>query len=125
MILVDRDPRDIFLDFPHNRYLPSFNNPLVKARSFVHFFKSLRKEIKEIKKLDYCLHLSFEDLVLNNEKVKLKIENFLQINKFSNSNRKFFPEKSNKNLQKYLNSYPNNLDAMKYIESELKEFLYF
>ena len=125
MILIDRDPRDIFLDFPHNRYLPSFNNPLVKARSFVHFFKSLRKEIKEIKKLDYCLHLSFEDLILNNEKVKIKIEKFLQINDYSIMDNKFYPDKSIKNLQKYLNESPIYLDAIKYIESELKEFLYF
>ena len=46
--------------------LPSCNNPLIKAKCFVHFFKSLRKEIKRNQKnLTIAFIYPFEDLILN------------------------------------------------------------
>ena len=49
MIFIDRDPRDIFIDFPHNRYLPNNATNLEKAICFVDFFRELRAESKTLK----------------------------------------------------------------------------
>ena len=55
MILIDRDPRSIFIDFPHHRYLPKTSDILEKANSFVHFFRSLRSQLEITKSKEACI----------------------------------------------------------------------
>ena len=126
MIIIDRDPRDVFIDFPHHRYLPRNVDNLEKAKCFIHFFKSLRKKIKEVAQLEFCLKISFEELVLNYEETKRKIEGFLGITeKNENLKKKLFsPEKSIKNIRKYKNINFEYNSSIKLIENELTDFLY-
>lgn len=126
MILIDRDPRDIFIDFPHNRYLPKNVDALTKVDSFIHFFRALRLNLEEIKSLDYCLLISFEDLILKNKETIKRIESFLGISKRNEKKKylKFSPEKSIKNIYKYKSFDKNYNMAFRRIEKELKEYLH-
>ena len=126
MVIIDRDPRDIFLDFPHHRYIPRNVDNLEKAKCFIKFFKALRLNLNEIQKLEFCLLTSFEELILNYDSTVKKIEDFLGIFKRNKSieRKKFFPEKSIKNIRKYKNLSNDYLPAINLIESELSEYLF-
>tara|TARA_Y100001968_G_C19357310_1_gene717899 strand:- start:397 stop:1413 length:1017 start_codon:yes stop_codon:yes gene_type:complete len=126
MVIIDRDPRDIFLDFPHHRYLPKTKDLSIKAQAFVHFFKALRSELNLTKSKDNCLYLRFEDLVLDYELTLLKIEDFLNLKSDNHKlkNHYFSPNKSIKNIAKYKKKYLEYKLEFDYIESELNEFIY-
>ena len=126
MIFIDRDPRDIFIDFPHNRYLPNNATNLEKAIFFVNFFKALRAEVKYFKNKDKVLFINFEEFIINHEEIKINLENFLGINFLRNFNsyEKFSPSKSIKNIGKYKNYKSNNFEAFTYIENELPQYLF-
>ena len=126
MIIIDRDPRDIFIDFPHHRYLPRNVDNVAKAKCFIHFFKSLRKKIKEVAQLEFCLILSFEELVINYDETLKKIEAFLGISDKNASLKKklFSPEDSIKNIKKYKKLDCIYDSSIKLIEDELTDFLY-
>ena len=126
MIFIDRDPRDIFIDFPHNRYLPNDSTSLEKAICFVDFFKVLRAESKNFKNYENVLFINFEEFILNHEETKKTLENFLGIKFLSNINsyKYFSPYKSIKNIGKYKYHKSKNLEAFNYIEQELKQYLF-
>ena len=126
MLIIDRDPRDIFIDFPHKRYLPSELNLLEKSKCFVKFFLSIRDELEEIKKLDNILFIKFEDLILNYEFTKDKIIKFLNIDKkkVDLNKRTFLPHKSSKNIGLYKSLDRKYYKAIEYIEENLKDYLY-
>lgn len=126
MVIIDRDPRDVFIDFPHHRYIPKNVDNLNKAKCFVHFFKALRLNLKEIKNLEFCLLVSFEDLIINYDKTVKKIENFLGISKRNKNKKKkcFIPKDSLKNIRKYKELETEYQPAIKFIESELSEYLF-
>mgnify|MGYP001356485405 CR=1 FL=1 len=125
MIFVDRDPRDIFLDFPFDRYMAINAAPLEKAKNFVKFFLDLRREQKIISSRSDVLFLKFEELVLKYDSQVSKINNFIgQSEKIDKLNKKFFdPNKSIKNIGKYNNVSKEYKLAIKYIEDKLTDFI--
>ena len=125
-IIVDRDPRDIFLDFPNQRYLPKGVSPLEKAKIFIKFFKDLRKERSIIISNKNVLFLQFEDLVLNTNDELKKINNFLGLNEncISSKEEYFIPSKSKKNIRKYEKVSKGFIKAIDLIEKDLEKFLY-
>ena len=126
MILIDRDPRDIFIDLPRNRYIPKCNDQLYRAKCFVKFFNSLRSNLSFIKKYENCLLINFEDLILNSQVTISIINNFLGIKENCNrtKNKYFVPSISKKNIKKYKYLNENYKLAIKYIEDQLAEYLY-
>ena len=125
MILVDRDPRDIFLDLPQNKYLPKNNDQYSRAKCFVKFFLKLRINLTKIKEYENCLFINFEDLILNTQKIKTQIDKFLNLEKDNELKNKFFlPERSIKNIKKYKKTDQKYYVAIKYIEDNLTDYLY-
>ena len=125
-IIVDRDPRDIFLDFPNQRYLPKGSSPIEKARAFIKFFKDLRKERSIFISNKNVLFLQFEDLVFNTSNELKKINNFLGLKEnFIRSKEQYFiPSQSKKNIRKYEKVSKGFIKAIDMIEKELEKFLY-
>ena len=147
IIIVDRDPRDVFMDFPENRYLPKgkstleqaklftkfyLNNNfacskvLLQAKLFTKFYLNLRKNQKIIASRNDVLLLKFEDMIYLYDSQIKKINNFIGSSKRSLSlNKKFFdPNKSKKNIGKFNDIHPDKYVAIKYIEDNLSEYLY-
>jgi len=126
MIYVDRDPRDVFLDFPHDRYMAINKKPIERAKNFVKFFLDLRKEQELVSSRPDVLFLKFEELIVQYDKQVAWINDFIGTSeKIESLNKKFFdPNKSIKNIGKYKNVSKEIKPAIKFIEDQLAEFIY-
>lgn len=123
VIIVDRDPRDIYCDMVELERLVGRDIAVTHdATKFVKWHKKYR-ENRELKN-DRILRIQFEDLVLHYEDTVKQIVDFIgdeamvQIEKLKH----FDPAVSRKNIGKYLNFARQ--DEIQILEQELKEFLY-
>ena len=119
-IIVDRDPRDVFILSNYlfkndNAYMPNDGD----VRKFVAYYKALHKTIVKDPRLFY---VKFEDLVFRYEDTCLFIENLLH-KKHIKKKESFKPELSINNTKLYI-KYPCFADEIKYIEENLKGYLY-
>lgn len=101
MIVVDRDARDIYSDLIKNEGL--IGKELSQSSNidyFIRWYKAYRVNVNKYKKLPYVLYLNFEELVINYEESKAKIEQFLGIKNEDHINPKkyFDPAKSIRNV---------------------------
>lgn len=123
-IIVSRDPRDVFV---LNKYFWKPRNQEVPyptdVKEFCNYYKMMRENEKKTN--TSVLRLKFEDLVLNYEKTKQDIENFIGIESIHHKAKfKYFnPNISVNNLQVY-NRDIDYLPEVGIIESELFEYLY-
>jgi hypothetical protein len=129
IILTDRDPRDVFLNYPkdsYGRYLPIGNNITNKVKCFIHFYKSIRINQKNIIKHPKVLFLKFEDICYNYEQNYNRIIRFceLDINQHKNKGKKFSPKDSIKNIGLWKKAKGELAKSISLIEKELPEFLY-
>lgn len=119
-IVVDRDPRDIFLLtnilYPENcGFMPCNCN----VEDFVTYYKKLHSHLVDDKRV---LYLRFEDLIYNYDETIGKLEKLLN-SKNTNKGSIFKPELSINNTQMYL-KYPQFEKEYKYIEENLNNYLY-
>lgn len=121
-IVVDRDPRDVYLDAKNYNAYPITND----INTFISFYES--SHLKENLKLDKnTLLIKFEDLIFNYESEKSKIFKFLNLRDSEHVNPKsrFIPEWSINNTQTWLKPENNMyLKDIEVIESKLKEWCY-
>ena len=123
-IVVDRDPRDIYI---LNKYFWSKNNEGVPYSHDVDEFCEQYKKIRELEKCSddkNILRIQFEDMIYKYEETKEKIINFLNYNERNHLNikRRFNPEKSKNNVRLYLRD--EYLEESKIIEKKLEKYLY-
>lgn len=124
IIVVDRDPRDIYLS--EKKIWKWGVIPYKDVREFCEWYKITRhysKDDNEDKEL--ILRIQFEDLIYNYEKTRMKILNFVGLKNemVENKGRIFNPNISIKNTN-LLNKFPEEKENIKYIERELKTYLY-
>jgi hypothetical protein len=125
-IIVDRDPRDIYLLAKNVRRLKGERGiPTKTVANYVNFFKATRKNRHLIGPDDYdsVLFVQFEDLIYEYEKTSKKIMNFLNLSDPISPKKYFIPEKSITNTQLF-GIYKNEKKDIEYIEKELSEYLY-
>lgn len=95
-IIVDRDPRDVYLDaMTYNAY------PITKdIKSFISFYESVHNK-EPVVDTDVVKKIQFEDLIYNYDKTIVEIFSFLNINPDTHYNKKnkFNPEVSIKNTK--------------------------
>lgn len=125
VIVVDRDPRDIFI---LNKYYWSRSGGMVPypfdVKKYCEMYKAQRK--MEIVVNDRrILRLHFEDLIYYYEKTLTRIYDFLDISREEHTNKgKYFnPEVSINNTQVFRRKKVFYKEA-EYIERELTEFIY-
>jgi len=121
IIIVDRDPRDIFLDMYEGRYMAGGEDPIERAKSFVEYYKHARIDKEIIAKLPYVKVVKFEDLCLNYSDTVDDIFNFIGIkNKDLKKSECYFkPLESASNIGLWRDcSLVENI-SIKYIEKEL------
>jgi len=121
-IVVDRDPRDVYLDaMTYNAY------PITKdINTFISFYESVH--LKEDLKLDESILLiQFEDLIYDYESEKNKIFKFLNLLDAEHIHKKskFIPEYSKKNTKTWeLPKNKKHLRDIQVIENKLQEWCY-
>ena len=119
-IIVDRDPRDIFVEY---KYKSAFSYPKESVKKFCDFFINQRKTINlEEHQSNNVFKIYFEKFVLENKKSVLDIAKFLEIDpNFLLNNNKFNLDKSKKNIYKYKSLISN--DENDYIKDRLKKYI--
>jgi hypothetical protein len=119
IIIVNRDPRDIFSEFKE-KTASSF--PGNDVEIFCHWFKNIKNKINK-KEYTYSnlLIVNFEDLIFDNENCTKIISNFTNVN-LDNSKKNFNFDRSKKNILRYRNNLKNF--EIKKIEDLLSEYLY-
>lgn len=121
-IIIDRDPRDIYLLTNKmmlqrsSGYMPCRGN----VKDFVKYYKEIHSKKEENERVIY---IQYEDLIYNYEKTCNQISKFLN-NAVQEKKGEFFkPEYSINNTMLYM-QYPEYNEEYKYIEQELKEYIY-
>jgi hypothetical protein len=124
VIVVDRDPRDLYIYAKIIRGGINFI-PTNTVEDFVLYYKKIRETYLSNGPYDnkMQLYIFFEDLIYRYEETTDKIIQFLGLNK-KNFNKTFFNPKESKRYTKlYLNRKDLDKD-LKFIEESLSEFLY-
>jgi len=128
IILIDRDPRDVFLEVLNGkqRYMPVTNSLTEKVEGFVKYYRALRAEKDKVEIHPNVLILQFEDVVLDSEKSLEKIYEFLDISPHEHTKKGliFKPEESKKNIGLWKKAQGKEAKAIRLIESELGTYLY-
>lgn len=125
VIVVDRDPRDVFL---LNKYYWRKANATVPysfdVEKFCSNYSKMRQAEKQVENRN-ILRIHFEDLIYNYDSSVFQILSFLDIPKTLHKDKltKFVPEKSKKNTQIF-NRNMEYSDEAHYIESKLPQYLY-
>ena len=123
-IVVERDPRDIFII---NKYIWQEKQICVpfplEVNEFCDFYKKMRESEKECNS-DKVFRVKFEDLIYNYDNKLKEITKFLGFKKSDHINKKtrFIPELSIKNTQLFRKE--EYKEESKVIEEKLKDYLY-
>lgn len=116
-IAVYRDPRDIYVETTRKNipYIPR------SPEAFVNWYKMIIPRYLDIKHKNFLM-IKFEDLILNYDETKSKIEKFLEIDKTHHINPQtcLKPEISAKNIGIYKDFKDQN--TIDYIYQNLKEY---
>lgn len=123
-IVVERDPRDVFII---NKYIWQERDLCVPfpldVNEFCEFYGKMRQSEKKCDS-DKVLRVKFEDLIYNYDNELDKIMNFLNFSKEDHINKKkrFNPDISIKNTQLFRKK--EYQEECKVIEEKLKDYLY-
>lgn len=127
IIVVDRDPRDVYIS---DQFI--WSKPPLGTGKQPHFSKDVnsfidewRRTITPTYKNKNALRIHFEDLIYNYEQTLIQIESFLDLESLAHENYKtsFIPEKSLNNTQVFLLK-PQWKEIADIIASELPQYIY-
>ncbi len=123
-IVIDRDPRDIYVDLINKKALIGLDcatGGIASTKKYIRWHKALREnrsELSILEKNKQLLQLRFEDVIKNYNESLLKINNFLGIDfKHTRKFDYFDPALSGRNIGIW-KSYKNQ-DEIELIKSEL------
>lgn len=124
MIIVDRDPRDIFCDeLKHDETLDKDNKTIEAAKRYVIRSRAMRDGVVMDNDV---IKVRFEDLIINYDQTIGKVLAFLDLPDDTHVEKKKFlkPEVSIKNIGIWRKYYGECKEAIDYIENELSEMCY-
>lgn len=122
-IVVDRDPRDNYIFAKTKLLARNHYMPVDKVEDFVKYYRAIRDNQPYKEKNDRILVLQFEDLIYNYDEGTRKIREFLSLPENPNPKSIFDPSISIANTQVY-KRFPQFSDDIRYIEENLKEYLF-
>ena len=125
LIIIDRDPRDIYATMINNKmFLGVSDNSVHKYIAWHHFVRqSTLQDTDKILMQDKILRLNFEDLFLHYDKTIEHIKEFLDIDFYhKDKGSKFNPESASDHVGIWKNVL--NQKTVFQIEKELNEYCY-
>lgn len=122
-IVVDRDPRDLYV-FAKTKLL-GLNHfmPVNSAESFVAYYRALRSVKSCGNDSERVMYIRFEDMVYNYDSATARLREFCGLPENPRPKSIFKPEKSLANTQVF-KRFPQYSRDVEYIESELPEYLF-
>lgn len=124
MIIIDRDPRDIFCDeIKSGERFDLDGKTIEAARRFVIRFRAMREGVVLD---DDILQIRFEDLIINYDETRIKVLKFLGLQESDHINKMSFlkPDVSIKNIGIWRKYYEDCHEAIDFIEKELHSNCY-
>ena len=124
VIIVDRDPRDLYIAAREN-----YQEGIIPAKNVEEFSKwyEITRKHRKFEKinLEKVLFLNFEDMIYKYDKTAKKIMEFIGLDSKDQSRKfeKFDPKKSIRGT-KLIEKFPIYKVDVEYIEKNLKEYLY-
>lgn len=119
-IIVDRDPRDLFLATRRNIWANAYI-PWDDVKKFVAYYKALRENTKPYEK---AMHVQYEDLIYKYYETTDSIMSFLgYTNRPENEFKSFNPDISVRYTNRKVDQTEFS-EQIKYIEDTLPEYLY-
>ena len=120
-IVIDRDPRDLYVLQKMGKCVLDHWSPTDTVEHFVEYYKYCRRfkypDDSRVK------NIQFEDLIYNYEDTVKEIEQFLGLDQHVNKKHFFVPEISINNTQLYV-GVDDIQEDIRYVEKELREYLY-
>lgn len=120
-IVVDRDPRDIYLISKRLSHLAGTFIPHDSVEDFVEAYRDIR--LGQAGDSSHVLRVNFEDLIYRYKDTIKQIESFLKLAEHTMPKKFFKPEVSIATTQLY-KVYPDEAENIAFIERELKEYIY-
>ena len=120
-IVIDRDPRDLYLEFKYTASVDGKFFPHSNVEDFIVYYKNLRKDV--FQEDERVIKVRFEEFVYEYDKTIKKIESFLRLGEHKCEKKFFKPERSAFNTQ-LIKKHPEDIDDIKKIEEELTDFLF-
>lgn len=129
LVITDRDPRDVYLNYPkdsYSRYLQNYGTSDERVLAFCRFYKSIRAEKDAVANRDDTLFLNMEDLCFSPDKYISQVFEFIDVDPSAHRHKgKFFdPNRSKKNIGMWQHLNGELKRDVDIIEEELKDFLY-
>lgn len=123
VIIVDRDPRDLFVLAKYYKHTKSI--PVDSVKTFCQWFKWTRGQSERQGESDFVMRVRFEDLVYEYNKTRDLLMEFCGFDKVRNPPRYtyFNPQESINNTQVW-NRYPLSEKEIYYIETHLSKYCY-
>lgn len=122
-IIVDRDPRDVYILSKNTVKSRSEWIPTDDVETFIKYYRYMHNHLAEDSKNSDVMILHFEDLIFNTNLVISDIEKMIGPLGNKNGEHHFRPEDSINNTQLF-KKYRKYSDDIVLIEKELKEYLY-
>lgn len=122
-IIVDRDPRDLYLEGKCRRRHVFRFQPSSHVEEFCAYYRIIRKNAELCETDKNILKVNFEDLLYHTTEMISCIEAFCDIGLHVNPGKFFHPEESIKNTRIFEKN-PQYAADIKYIEENLSEYLY-
>ena len=119
-IVVDRDPRDLYILSKYEIHSDSTWIPTDDVESFIAYYRNMRKKNYNNQQI---LRIQYEDLIYEYERTIKVLEDFLGVSDHKNPKRFFVPEVSINNTQLFI-KHKECAEDVKKIETELKDWLY-
>lgn len=121
-VLVDRDPRDLFLETKRHGFYEGRFIPIDDVKKFVEYFRRIHTE-RPKEPTDRILPIRLEDMIYNYEETTAKVIDFCKLGKHTRKRQIFNPDRSVNNTQ-LIRRYPDEKANVEYIEKELPEYLF-
>lgn len=120
VVVVDRDPRDVYIEHKHNRDHVLPNSP----EAFCKVFLDHRKMFNNSEK-NNVLYIKYEDFIFQYEDSLKKLVEFVEqdMSQHKNKRKHFNPDISVKNTRLW-RKHPEYNEEIAIIEKELSQFLY-
>lgn len=121
-VIVDRDPRDLYLETKYRLISEGRFIPHEDIEMFVEYYQRIRTG-RPMNNTEQVLLLRFEDLIYNYEECLRQLIQFLKLKEHVSPKKYFNPARSINNTQ-LSRKYPHEKEAIQYIEKTLSDYLY-
>lgn len=124
-IIVDRDPRDVFLLAKYVVLSEARFMPCDDVQEFINYYRSIRDSIDDSVLDDKILRINFEDLIYEYERTLHKIEGFLGLSEHTLPKKNFDPSRSVVNTKLFMKELDEKTrKEISMIEEQLSPWLY-